>query len=122
MVGIADADHGAVERPAGPLPLPPPYLAGRFAGAELWVVRPGEKRMLEPGTLIHADADTTDPLHAIGVVVRNINGTAIALVAGAMGQMASAREPGRVIGVQLVAPYREGMDLAAALGSGAGTP
>lgn len=122
MVGITDVDHGTAERPTAPLPLPPPYLAGRFAGAELWVVKPDEKRALEPGTLIHADADTTDPLHAIGVVVRNINGTAIALAAGAMGQMASAREPGRAIGVQLAAPYREGMDLAAALGSGAGTP
>lgn len=122
MVGIADADDGKIQHSAAPLPLPPPYLGGRYAGAELWVVVPDEKRVLEAGTLIQADPDATDPLQAIGVVVRSLNGTAIALVAGTKGQAASAREPGRMTGIRLLTPYRDGMDLAAALGSGAGAP
>lgn len=122
MIGIGGGDEGGVARATGPLPLPPSYLNGRYAGAELWVVAPDEKRLLEPGTLIHANPDTTDPLRAIGVVVRSINGAAVALVSGQQGQVASAREPGRAIGIRLLAPYREGMDLAAALSGGAGAP
>ncbi|WP_332693568.1 FAD-dependent oxidoreductase [Devosia sp.] len=121
MVGI-EGNGGEPRRSTTPLPLPPPYLVGRYQGAELWVVVPDEKRVLEPGTLIHANPDATDPLRAIGVVVRSINGAAVALVTGTKGQSASAREPGRATGIRLLAPYRDGMDLAAALGGGAGAP
>lgn len=102
------------------LPLLPAFLVGRFEGAEPWLVAPLEARTLSVGSLIHANVDETDPLRAIGVVVRIIGGTAIALVTGSTGQIASLREPGRAIPIRLAAVYREGMDLVAALGSGAG--
>jgi sarcosine oxidase subunit alpha len=122
MVGIAGEGGGEPRRSIAPLPLPPPYLGGRYEGAELWVVVPDEKRVLEPGTLIHVNPDATDPLQAIGVVVRSINGAAVALVTGTKGQAASARDPGRSTDIRLLTPYRDGMDLAAALGGGAGAP
>ena len=122
MISIEDAISAGKAAPAGPLPLLPPYLVGRYADAALWLVRPDETRVLEPGALIQANADESDPLKAIGVVVRVIDGVAIALVKGATGQTVSVQEPGRAIAARLVAPYSEGMDLAAALGGGAGTP
>ena len=73
--------------------------------------------------MIQPDADSSDPLAAIGVVVRPLKGAAVALLDGtraASGQPASVRDHGRAIPVRLVAIYRDGMDLAAALGSGAG--
>lgn len=105
---VDDAD--AKSSPAAPS-LPPPYLAGRHAGAALWVVAPDEPRLLGVGALIQANADQTDPLSAIGTVVKIIDGKAIALVAGGEGQLASVHEAGRAIGIRLVAPYREGMKL-----------
>ena len=103
-------DAGAKSSPVA-LPLPPPYLIGRHAGAALWLVAPDEPRLLGVGSLIHTNADETDPLGAIGTVVKIIDGKAIALVAGSEGQLASVREAGRAIGIRLVAPYREGMKL-----------
>lgn len=94
-----------------PVPLPPVYLRGRYQGASLWVVVPREARVLDVGALIYRDADETDPLKAIGVVVRIVEGKAVALVAGQQDQAASVREPGRAVGIRLVAPYREGMPL-----------
>lgn len=94
-----------------PLALPPPYLRGRYPGAELWLVVPRETRALGVGALIYGDADETDPLKAIGVIVRTIGGKAVALVAGQQDQAASVREPGRAVGIRLAAPYREGMSL-----------
>jgi sarcosine oxidase subunit alpha len=70
------------------------------------------------GTLVYASPDESNPLKAIGTVVRIMQGFAIALVAGTTGQSVCVREPGRAITIRLVAPYREGMDLAAALGGG----
>lgn len=118
MVILDRARPQAQPIPAGPLP--PAYLAGRYRGASLWIVAPEEKRLLEPGALIHANADQSDPHKAIGVVTRVIAGTAIAWVNGAAGQAACVIEPGRAITINLVAPYREGMNLTAAGGSGAG--
>jgi sarcosine oxidase subunit alpha len=106
MVAV-DSDEGDdIGGSTAPLPLPPTWLAGRYDGATLWIVAPDDARMLDVGALIHADADATDPLKAIGVVVRIVDGKAVALVAGSAGQSASAREPGRAVGIRLVEPYR----------------
>jgi sarcosine oxidase subunit alpha len=106
MVVIAADIADEAARAATPLPLPPPYLAGRYPGAVLWRVEPDDARLLDVGTLIHTNADITDPLAAIGVVVRIVDGAAIALVTGSAGQAASVREPGRAVGIRLVEPYR----------------
>ncbi|MDB5614096.1 MAG: FAD-dependent oxidoreductase, partial [Devosia sp.] len=120
MVGIAGPD----ELPPGSSDarLVPPYLIGRYDGARLFVISPIEARLLNVGTLIHADPDQTNPLNAIGVVVRSKDGAAVAYVAGIEGQTASVREPGRAIAIRLVTLYADGMDLDAALGRGASTP
>lgn len=110
-VAMVVIDSGEDARPAAPapaLPLPPPYLAGRYAGAKLWLVVPDEARILDVGALIYANADQTDPLAAIGVVVRIVDGQAIALVSGSQGRVASAREAGRAIGIRLVEAYHAG--------------
>ena len=125
MVAITPAvASGDAARP--PLPLVPGFLAGRFGtDAQLWVIAPSETRTLEPGALIHRSADDTDPLAAIGVVVRTTTEATIALLAAShtgAGQTAAVREQDRATSVRLVAPYMVGMDLAAALSSGAGTP
>lgn len=106
---VIDSEENDGETPAvPPLPLPPAYLAGRYAAAALWLIAPDESRLLEIGTLIFADADQTDPLQAIGVVVRIVDGKAVALAAGTAGQVASLREANRSIGIRLVEPYRAG--------------
>jgi len=121
MVGIAAGDEPS-SASGGAAPLLSPYLEGRYHGARLFVVAPTEQRVLNVGALIHADPDETDPLMAIGVVVRLTDGASIALVAGTEGQTASVREPGRAFTIQLVVLYEDGMNLAAALGRGASTP
>lgn len=113
MVVIAGGDVADGAAPSPPLSLPPPYLHGRHAGATLWHVAPVEARRLDVGALIYSDPDQSDPLTAIGVVVRNLNGHAIALVAGHEGQIASVREPGRATSIRLVAAYRDGTTLGA---------
>ena len=120
MIGIAQAPAKPADEHAQPLP--PPWLEGRHAGAVLFLVAPGEKRALQVGSLIYADADASDPLKAIGVVLLRLDGGAIALVTGSLGQSAWVREPGHVVGLRLLVPWQEGMDLAAALGGSAGTP
>jgi sarcosine oxidase subunit alpha len=109
MVVIESAAEAPLE--GAPIPLLPRYLQDRYEGATLWLVIPREARALDVGALIYRDADETDPLKAIGVVVRLVDGKAVALVAGQQDQSASVREPGRAVGVRLAAPYREGMPL-----------
>ena len=122
MVAIAAADS-VDAAPAGPMPLVPNYLVGRFANAQTWIIVPGEKRMLQPGALIHRNADEIEPMSAIGVVLQVRDGAAIALIAASdAGPTAAVREQGRAITVRLVGPYADGMDLAAALGGSAGAP
>lgn len=111
MVVLESGESREVRLPPGPLP--PLYLQGRHGGATLWLVAPREARVLDVGALIYRDADETDPLKAIGVVVRIIDGKAIALLAGHPDMAASVREPGRHVSIRLVAPYREGMPLGA---------
>jgi len=107
MVAI-DNGNEAQDRTAPAPPLPPPYLAGRYPGAALWLVAPHDSRRLDVGALIFANADETDPLRAIGVIVRSVDDGAVALVSGSAGQTASVREPGRAVGIRLVEPYRRG--------------
>lgn len=125
MVAMAGPTPPPAEQPGRP-PLLPAFLVGRFGDrGELWLVAPAEQRALEAGALIQADADRSDPLDAIGVVVRPLKCAAIALLdraATASGATATVRDHGRAIPVRLVSVYREGMNLAAALGSGAGAP
>lgn len=109
MVVIEGGGASAAGLPAAPLP--PLYLRDRYQGAALWLVAPTEARVLDVGALIYRDADETDPLKAIGVVVRIVDGKAVALIAGQAEMAASVREPGRAIGIRLVAPYHEGMRL-----------
>ncbi len=119
-------------RPAeAPTPHPPvllpEYLVGRFGGrGQLWLVRPTEGRTLDPGGLIQPNADTIDPLVAIGVVVRPMQDGALALldsaaVAGA-GSKVILRESTRLVPLTLVAPFAEEADLGAALSGDAGAP
>lgn len=105
---------------SGPVRMPPAYLEGRYPGAALWVLVPQDKRLLEVGSLIQPDADHIDPLGAIGVVVRIIDGAAIALATGTAGQMVTVQQAGRAVAARLVAPFNEGMELGSALGGGAG--
>lgn len=102
-------------------PLVPAFLAGRFGNdAEFWLVAPVEARMLEPGSLIHRSSNDSNPRHAVGVVLRTTDKGAIALVAKQQKQTLSLRDHSRAVAIRLVAPYVEGMDLAAALGGNAG--
>ncbi len=126
--GLALAHTRPAEAPPQRAPtLLPDYLVGRFGGrGQLWLVRPTEGRTLDPGGLIQSDADTADPLAAVGVVVRPVQDGALALLDGAAigstGSKVMLRESTRVVPLTLVAPYAEGMDLAAALSRGPGTP
>lgn len=88
--------------PPGPGDSLPPYLHGRYPDARLLPVQPAEPRLLQAGTLIHADADQTDPLRAIGVILRADRDGALALIAGAPDQTAYAREADRAIALTLV--------------------
>ncbi|MHA6691540.1 FAD-dependent oxidoreductase [Devosia sp. A449] len=106
MVVITGDDAEPRCGPAIPLPLPPSFLTGRHAEAQLFVIAPDEARLLEVGALIYANADETDPLSAIGVVVRIIGDKTIALVRGSAGQHASLREPGRAIAIKLIENFR----------------
>lgn len=102
-IGLRTPDPAPVQDMTAPLP--PPYLAGRFGDAELHVVTAEDGRRLETGALIQQDAEEKDPLRAIGVVVRIVDGTAIALVAGTMGQDASLMAQGRSIAIRIGAPW-----------------
>jgi sarcosine oxidase subunit alpha len=102
-------------------PLVPAFLAGRFGNdAELWLVAPVEARMLEPGSLIHRSSGDSNPQHAVGVVLQATDKGAIALIARQQPHTLSLRDHSRAIAIRLIAPYVEGMDLAAALGGNAG--
>lgn len=108
MIAIA-APEAEAEAAPGPLPLVPDYLVNRFAGAQAWIIAPNEARALEPGALIHRNADETDPLTAIGVVLRVQDGATVALIAAAnAGPTAAVREQGRATTVRLVSVFGDG--------------
>ena len=118
-VAMVRVEHeGSDKRPAQPLAMPPAYLFDRFRGAGLWLISPSDQRLLDVGALIFLNADDTDPLKAIGVVVRVAEGKAIALAAGVPGQVVSVREGSSAVRAALVAPSRDELNLA--LGGSAG--
>lgn len=124
MITIGNLAHDGAE-PASHWPNAD-YLAGRYGqDAERWLLAPLEARRLEVGALIYRSADETDPLLAVGVVIRTLHGSAVALIAKSAArphQQAVIREQGRDLAIRLVAPYVEGMKLDAALGTSAGAP
>jgi len=110
MVAMAPAavnDSALVPLPAPPLV--PDFLSGRFgADAQLWLIAPDEARLLEPGALIQANVDSLDPLGAIGVVLRQTEAGAVALIAASharVEQRLVVREPGRATAIRLLATW-----------------
>ena len=124
VIPLADDNPSTDTAQEAKASLVPPFLAGRFGPApQLWLVAPGEARVLDRGALIHFASDRCDPREAIGVVLTSTDGGAIALVGklGAqVGDWLSLRDHGQAIPIRLVAPYEEGTDLATAFGNGAG--
>mgnify|MGYP003644584956 CR=1 FL=1 len=113
---VAMIAMGSTAEPTLPTkaPLVPDFLAGRFGDkAEMWLIRPDEARSIEPGALIQPNGDVTDPLAAIGVVLRPAEGGTLVLLAASharAGQSLTVREHGRAIAVRLVAPHDGGAD------------
>jgi len=107
MATAAVSETAPVPLPAAPLV--PGFLAGRFGeNAQLWLIAPDEARALEPGALIQANADSMDPLAAIGVVLRQTEAGAVALLAASharIEQRPVVRESGRATAIRLVAAY-----------------
>ncbi len=84
----------------------PSYLAGRFgSGARLVEVLPAEPRQFSSGALLYRTADSTNPLDAVGVILRHGDGNAIALVneEAAHGQLSvTAQDLGRSIAAKII--------------------
>lgn len=113
--GIVAAERvGMVIAPAKPAPsketveppLVPAFLTGRFGDdVERWLIAPAETRLLEPGSLIHRSSQQGDPREAVGVVLRQAENGAIALIAREQRQTLSLRDHGRAIEIRLVSLY-----------------
>jgi len=106
LIDAATADR---PDPAPTPPLLPPYLAGRFGtDATVILIAPDEPRQIEPGTLIFANDDDTDPRKAIGVALGSENGMAIALMAkrhNGASNRAVLRDQGRPVPIGLGEAY-----------------
>ncbi len=118
MVLMGDRPTGGTVEENAPLPLPPAFLAGRYPGATLWLSKPDEARRLDIGALVFSNADKTNPLEAIGVVVSMLDGQAVVLAVGTAGQAIIIREGERPVSARLEAPYAPEKALGAALGGG----
>ncbi|WDR02768.1 FAD-dependent oxidoreductase [Devosia algicola] len=114
-VAIAELDHfapqKASERPARDMPpMVPDFLHGRFGrSAQLWRLTLVETRALDPGSLIFANSDQTDPHQAIGVIVGADNGRPVGLIraiSAVEGVGVSVREIDRPVAARLAEPYR----------------
>lgn len=85
----------------------PSYLGGRFGNsAKLVKIFFDEPRQISSGTLLHAGPDAMGPLEAIGVVLRDSDDGAIALVANRMakdGHTVSLSDQGQSILVRIQA-------------------
>ncbi|WDR06385.1 FAD-dependent oxidoreductase [Devosia rhodophyticola] len=74
-VAIAELDHFVSDAApenidSVPPPLVPDFLTGRFGSdPQLWKLKLSEPRALDPGALIFANSDQSNPLLAIGVIV-----------------------------------------------------
>lgn len=83
----------------------PDYLRGRFgADTRLALVMPADARRLEPGVLIHTSSDIADPVRAVGVVLRQSDKGALALVDGqvlSLGRPVSLRAGAQVLSARL---------------------
>lgn len=102
---IPPGDRAPVGETAEPV-LVPAFLTGRFGDdAELWLIAPAEMRLLEPGSLIHRSSQQSDPREAVGVVLRQAENGAIALMAREQPQTLSLRDHGRAIAIRLVSLY-----------------
>src|SRR5690606_3947695 len=82
----------------------PYYLRGRFgAGARVVRLAPAEQRMVETGALIFRSSDESHPLAAIGVVLRSVGNTAIAVVAAQAATGALViRDKGQIVRASVV--------------------
>ncbi|HTJ58209.1 MAG TPA: FAD-dependent oxidoreductase [Devosiaceae bacterium] len=105
---------------SGDIGTPPAYLAGRFGTAtSIWRVEPADGRTFEIGCLIHPDADSADPLAAVGVVFAAApNGLTggIAVIGGlrAAGDSMAVRDVSGSIPVRLLDHPAEPADTPAA--------
>lgn len=83
----------------------PPYLVDRFGpDAAKVILRHDPSRELGSGALIFADADSTDPRKAIGVVLRRSDGKTQALVAASAlvdGRSLVVRDLGQTIAAEI---------------------
>ncbi|MBU1305504.1 MAG: hypothetical protein KKF33_08290, partial [Alphaproteobacteria bacterium] len=96
---------GALES-GGLAPLVPGYLAGRFGrDQQVWQVESDDGRALEVGTLLQPDADHSDPLGALGVVIRPGGVVLVAAEHAKPGKTMAAQEKGRTSAVRLVSPH-----------------
>lgn len=109
-VALVPLAHAADEPEAELVPIAdqeiPDFLAGRFAHAVVQRIETAEQRRLEPGTLIHRSADVSQPLMAIGVVLRQVNAVTYALLAGPAlpaGTVVSVRDHGRAVPATIAA-------------------
>lgn len=77
----------------------PSFLANRFGTDAITVrLKPDQERRFEPGALIYQSSDADQPLMAVGVILREHEGIAIALVSKQVarpGQQVSVRDHGR---------------------------
>ena len=83
----------------------PRYLDGRFGpDAQVVLLVPDEPRRFEPGALIYRTADADQPLLAIGVVLRQVETGAMALLAkpaSQAGQAVSIRDHSRAVSARV---------------------
>jgi sarcosine oxidase subunit alpha len=123
LIPIATGPRTTATAPDTSHYLVPGYLAGRFGtGSITCAIAPLEKRRLEVGALVYADADEKSPFKAIGVVVRVGDGGAAALLTASAQSASTAyvREDTRSIAVRVIGPYASSTNLDAPLGSGPG--
>ena len=123
LIPIATGPRTTATAPDTSHYLVPGYLAGRFGtGSITCAIAPLEKRRLEVGALVYADADENCPFKAIGVVVRVGDSGAAALFAASAQSAPTTyvREDSRSIAVSVIGPYSALMSLDAPLGSGPG--
>jgi sarcosine oxidase subunit alpha len=97
----------------GPLATPldaapyPSWLEGRFSGGpKVWRLESADKRTFETGCLVFTNSDKTDPLAAIGVVLRPERDGAAALIGGVRhgGDALVVRDLSGPVNVKLVEP------------------
>jgi sarcosine oxidase subunit alpha len=109
-VALVPLANAAETAEAEPVPVAdeeiPGFLAGRYADAIVQRIETTEQRRLEPGTLIYRSADVSQPLMAIGVVLRQVNAVTYALMTGPAlpaATVVSVRDHGRAVPATIAA-------------------